>query len=63
MSALLKKLGASQGYELLMNPDRFREVLVIILTGIGDHPGEVVQVLMAWFAAVLIASRIFRGAN
>lgn len=51
------------GMDDLLNPDRFREVLVIVLTGLGDHPAEIAQMLGAWLAAVLISKKIFPGKN
>ena len=44
--------------DLLFGPDRFREVLVMLFTSVGDQPGEIARLLLAWLAAILIANWI-----
>ena len=63
MRSLLEKTCAWRIYDLLKNPDRFREVLVIVLTGVGDDPVEIAQILTAWLCAVLIARTMFSKKN
>lgn len=58
MKVLLEKL-SMYASELLLGPERFREVLVMLFTGVGEAPQDLARLFIAWFTAVLIADRVF----
>ncbi len=58
MRSLFEKI-STYGSELLFAPERFREILVMLFTGIGEAPQELAQLFLAWLAAVAIAHRVF----
>lgn len=58
MRTLFEIIGR-HGFDIIMNPDRFRELLVIVFTGIGEHPAEILHTVVAWTAALIVAERIY----
>ena len=58
MRSLFETIGRV-GIDTIMGPERFREFLVIVFTGLGGHPAEIIHAALAWGMALLVADRIY----
>ena len=47
------------GNELFFAPERFREILVMLFTGVGEEPHDLAHLFIAWLMAVALAHWLF----